>query len=490
VTQGRLSGVAAESTTAYLQIPFAAPPLGALRFRAPEPAGCFDTAPRDASVWGPVCPQLNGEVYEGVEDCLFLNVWVPDAPTDGPRPVLFFIHGGGNAQGGASEQQVPQMPSFRLYDGAALASHTGAVVVTTNYRLGPLGFLALPGGGPQAATDPIDGNEGLLDLVTALQWVQRDIAHFGGDPDRVLIFGESAGARNVCSLLGTPRSAGLYHGAIIQSSGCTQPERGLVESTGARLLTATACAATPDPVSCLRGLTPEALLRALPPMIVVSGGMSGVEYQPFPDGELMPSQPLAQIQAGSHVAVPTLVGANADEAAFDAPPLATVAQYEALVRATFVNVSARVLERYPADAYPTPRDAYITLASDVKFICPSRTVARALSDAGGAPAWRYFFTHRLENLQRRTPYAYHGLELFFVFRHLAVSGYVPSANELALSDTLASAWGTLAATGTLAAPWAPYDAATDRTTVLDGAGLSVLEGVRTENCDFWDSLVP
>jgi para-nitrobenzyl esterase len=237
-------------------------------------------------------------------------------------------------------------------------------------------------------------------------------------------------------------------------------------------------------------LTPEALLRALPPVITVSGGMSGVEYQPFPDGEVMPSQPIAQIQAGTHVSVPTLVGANADEAAFDAPPLPTAAQYEELVRSTFVNVSARVLEQYPADAYPTPRDAYIALASEVRFICPSREVARALSEAGGAPAWRYFFTHRLENVQRRAPYAYHGLELFFVFRHLSVSGYVPSPNELALSDTIASAWGELASTGTLAAPWVPYSAATDSTTVLEGATLSVLEGVRTENCDFWDSLIP
>jgi para-nitrobenzyl esterase len=224
-------------------------------------------------------------------------------------------------------------------------------------------------------------------------------------------------------------------------------------------------------------------------MIVVSGGQSGIEYQPFPDGAVMPSQPLAQIRGGTQVSVPTLIGANADEAAFDAPPLATVAQYEALVRATFVNVAPRVLAQYPADAYPTPRDAYIALASDVKFICPSRTVARALS-GGSAPTWRYFFTHRLENLQRRTPYAYHGLELFFVFRHLEVSGYVPSASERALSDTLATSWGDLAATGTLPAPWVPYAAATDTTTVLDGAGLSALEGVRTENCDFWDSLTP
>ena len=220
VTGGAIRGAVSASNAdivAFKGIPFAAPPVGDLRWRPPEPVTGWEGV-RDASESGAICVQNGGESVTQDEDCLFLNVWAP-RETSEPRPVLFWIHGGGYTGGSGSTA---------IYDGTPLAAD-GAVVVTINYRLNVFGFLAHPA---LSAESPhgASGNYGLLDMVAALEWVRDNIATFGGDPGRVTIFGESAGGGAVMSVMLMPQAEGLFHGAIAQSNWINGWDRPLAEA--------------------------------------------------------------------------------------------------------------------------------------------------------------------------------------------------------------------------------------------------------------------
>jgi para-nitrobenzyl esterase len=475
--QGVVQGVASGDTWAWLGVPFAAPPVGELRWRPPAPPACHDALLADH--FAPPCPQLDATgAHVGQEDCLYLNVWRPSAPADGPRPVLFFVHGGGNSQGSTSEEVLGHT---RLYDGAALAARTDAIVVTTAYRLGYLGFLAHPA---LADADGRAGNYGALDQIAALRWVRDNVAAFGGDPARVLLFGESAGGRDTCVLLASPLAAGLFSAALIESGGCSVPARDAVEAESAELADALGCAG--DVAACLRAADPFAMLDARPLKVEVAGKSDSL--QPFVDGHLLTEQPIDAMAAGRANAVPTVIGANAEETGQAVPAQLTEAEYGATVRALFGPLADRVLAQYPVASYPDARHALIRLTTDAKFVCPSRAAARA--QAGHAPTWRYFFTQHLDNV-RRESFAFHGLELFFVFDHLDAGGYRPSAAETTLADRMGRAWGALAAAGDPAladVAWPRYEAARDDALVLDGAGLHEEDGIRADDCDFWDGI--
>jgi para-nitrobenzyl esterase len=221
---GAVRGVVSGDTYAYRGIPYAAPPVGPLRWRPPAPAACFDGV-RDAAMFGARCPQTSdngeGEVV-GDEDCLQLNVVTPRAASAEPRPILFWIHGGGFQSGSSSNETF----GVNIYDPQEVVERTGVIVVTINYRLGPLGWLAHP---TLAAEDSHQstGNYGHLDQIAALAWVKANARAFGGDPDRVTIYGESAGGASVCNLISSPLAAGLFSGAIMQSGGCDATQRRL-----------------------------------------------------------------------------------------------------------------------------------------------------------------------------------------------------------------------------------------------------------------------
>jgi len=313
---------------AWRGLPFAQPPTGALRWRAPQPAERWSGL-REALTFGSPCPQFASSVggvpgepgsIKGNEDCLYLNVYAPafaaDAvPGEGARlPVMFWIHGGGNTIGAASR-----------YDGSALATQQNVIVVTTNYRLGALGWFRHAALRPECAAAPeadaacladASGNFGTLDQIRALEWVRDNIAAFGGDPNNVTIFGESAGARNALALLVSPRAAGLFQRAIAQSGGtrssslaeaenlATDPEPGAATSSReiAKKLGVDAAA--------LRDVPAETLLRAY-----YTGGIGMYDApQVFPDGSVLPAEDtLSAIRAGRYNAVPVLIGTNADE---------------------------------------------------------------------------------------------------------------------------------------------------------------------------------
>lgn len=486
-TCGAYQGTDRGSTWSFLGIRFAAAPTGARRWRSPESPAC-PTATVAASAYAPKCPQLNratGEP-EGDEDCLALNVFAPKTSfASGRVPVMVFIHGGGNVIGSASEELEPGRV---LYDGASLAAATGNVVVTVQYRLGPLGWLVHPALDAEAS-DARSGNYGLEDLVAALEWVQRDIGAFGGNKDRVMIFGQSAGGVDVCALLATPAAAGLFDAAIIQSGGCVADSRTKALATGATLAENAGCSTAADVAACLRSKSPAALLAALPPTVSVAGGQA--PYQPNVDGTLLPAAPLERIRGGQHNRVPVVIGANADETGQEIPLAFTDAQYQAFLTATFQTpaVRAAVAELYSAANFGSSRKAYIALTSDLKFICPSRTMARALVAAQSEPVFRYFFTEVPDSPTSATYGAFHGLELLFVYGALNVRGYVPTGAENALSLAMQRYWGSLAATGTPAAAgspaWTSYDPARDNHLVLDSAALRMADGVNTARCDFW-----
>jgi para-nitrobenzyl esterase len=471
----------------FLGIRYAAAPSGPRRWRSPESPAC-PSGTVTANAYAPVCPQLDRDsgAAEGDEDCLAVNVFTPKATFPaGRKPVMVFIHGGGNVVGSAREEVVP---GRLLYDGAALAEASGNVVVTLQYRLGPLGWLVHPALDAETP-DARAGNYALEDLIAALKWVRRDIAAFGGNSDRVMIFGESAGGVNVCALLASPAAAGLFTSALIESGGCIADTRSTALATGTTLVDNVGCSTASDIPTCLRSKTPAELLAALPPQVSVVG--SQAPYQPNVDGTLLPAAPLDAIRNGQHYRVPTVIGTNADETGRDVPLTFSEAQYQLILASTFPNpvVRAQVANVYSSTTFGSARLAYVALTSDVKFTCPARTIARALTNAQTEPVYRYFFTEVPDAPTSSVYGAVHGLELLYVFGVIDIQGYSPTAAERMLSTSMQAYWGSMAATGTpnpAGAPaWTPYDPNRDNHLVLDSAALAMGEEVNTARCDFW-----
>ena len=480
-TEGAFTGTTEGTTRVFRGIPFAAPPTGALRFRPPAAPPRFDGL-RDATRFGDPCPQFDTDTgaYFGDEDCLTLNVWTP-AESGPARPVLFFVHGGGNSSGSATKP---------LYDGQYLAGKNGAVVVTIHYRLNVLGWLAHPGLDRESARGT-SGNWGTRDQIAALAWVRRNIGAFGGDPNRVLLFGESAGAVNTCTLLAAPLAKGFFHRALMESGGCNQKPLSDAEETGLEVVQKAGCSAAADIPACLRGLSTEAIVSALPGVVST---LQASTYGPAVDGFVLPVSPFDALTAGTHNHVPFVVGANADETALGAPAVPTEAAYAALVAEAYGLYAPRVLRQYPASAYPSPQKAFIAVTTDSRFVCNARRIARAAAAGQSEPVYRYFFTKSLDTFPYSLGGAFHGLELSFVFGTLAdTSGRPMSPAEKALSDAMQGYWSRFGASGIPDGPgavaWPRYDPGLDTTLVL-GDTIAPVNGIRTANCDFWESLLP
>jgi len=499
-TEGPVVGVRGEAATTWKGIPYAAPPVGPLRWRAPQVPAVREM-PLDASELGPACPQdersaLNpgGGGRQGAEDCLTLNIWAPNDAA-GPLPVLFWLHGGGHIQGSGGDP---------LYDGASLAGEQAVVVVTINYRLGALGFLVHEAFIGEHADHPTAGNWGRLDQIAALKWVRANIAGFGGDPGRIAIFGESAGGLSVCDLMVSPLSNGLFAGAIVQSGGCQplaavpivdQPRGALAPATdqGRRFASAIGCAGTPDVAACLRGKPVDDILGTLPGEIGILKPGAEV-YGAVIDRHALVEAPAEAFAAGRQHPVPFLLGANADEGTiFLTEPIKnmTAAQYAALVRNLYGDLADDVLAVYPASAYASPGLAVADITGDAGFVCPTRRVARWHA-AGGHAAYLYHFTYVSAVSRQRGLGAFHGSEIPFVFGNLGQGGgtRLPPAVER-LSDAMRGYWANLAAEGspgTVAGlTWPRYDAADDVAMRFD-TPPALETGWRAAKCDVWDAV--
>ena len=471
---GPLAGKVVEGgVRAFLGIPYAAPPTGALRWRPPVDAEPWST-PRDAKLVGAACPQLGPPDYARVnEDCLTLNVWAP-ATGAANKPVLVWIPGGAFVEGSGG---------FRLYDGARLAAREDAVVVTMNYRVGPLGFLAHRELARELGRD-VSPSYGILDQRAALQWVQRNAAVFGGDPADVTLFGESAGAWSVCVHLAMPGSRGLFARAIMESGACADPlyfGPHEAEAQGDRLATALGCRDLP----CLRSKDADAVIRALP----VKRGFiltPGVWWAPVVDGTELPAVPLEALRSGRGANVPLLIGWNRDEgvahtARFDA---VTPAERDGFVRDSFGDAAVGpAAERYTRASV---KAALTDIVTDGAFACESRRVARVLVSQG-VPVFLYEFTHALESSKLHALGATHSVELWFVFG-TEEAGIGLADDERPLSHTIMDAWGRFARTGDPAAAalrWPRYTVTGDELAVLDTAP-STAAHVKSGDCDFWD----
>jgi len=458
---------------AFLGIPFAAPPTGERRWRAPALPDLW-TSVRDASRVGPAYPQVNVPPYATTsEDCLTLNVWVPIGGA-ARKPVLVYLPGGAFVEGSGG---------YQLYDGARLASREDAVVVTTNYRIGALGFL----GHALLATEagvPANPSFGLLDQRAALAWVQRNIARFEGDPALVTLFGQSAGAWSVCAHLAMPMSRGLFARAVMQSGACAGPLYFGPEEArtqGEAFMRALGC----QDLACMRAAPVERVLRALPTKrgYVVS---PGVWWGPVVDGRLLPVVPLEALRRGTAAPVPLLVGWNRDEGKIHAafPGAMTEEERDGFVRDSFGDRAVGpVAARY---ARPTTNASFAELMTDGGFACQARRAARAFA-AQGNPVFVYELTHALESPRLHDFGATHSVELWLLFGN-EEAGIALADSERPLSYAMMDAWGRFARSGDPASAsltWPRYTAANDISLIWDSSpGLAT--GVKSETCAFWD----
>lgn len=414
----------------YRGIPYAAPPVGPLRWAPPRPPQPWQQ-PRDATRFGAICPQVPfGDTpltQPQSENCLFLNVWSPPhAPRTG-LPVMVFIHGGAFVGGYSSDP---------LYDGAALAAK-GVVLVSFNYRLGILGFLAHPELSARSERH-VSGNYALLDQIAALSWVKANIAGFGGDPARVTIFGESAGGSAVVALMASPLAHGLFARAIAQSpaTGFRLPDLKEAEAEGARL----------GPIAALRALPASRLLAMNERLVPRTPPMAPSPYpSPVIDGWVLPGQP----RAGLANPVPAILGNNLDEGSMFASGwkgLDATAFHDRL-RTIFGPLAPRAEHIYAGHVGKAadPAAAGATVISDGLFVEGTRQTARRLV-ANGRPVWRYLFTLPIGG---RAPM--HSDELRYVFGTLDLPGYTgeppPGAADRRVSSRMMADRVRFAATG-------------------------------------------
>ncbi len=492
---GPVRGLAlSEGGAAFLGIPYAAPPTGPLRWRPPQSPAPWDT-PRDTTHLGPACPQKNpfgAEPVTSQEDCLHLNVWTPSVEESARRPVMVFIHGGGFLFGSNAS---------KLYDGARLA-RTGVVVVALNYRLGALGFLAHPALGAEDAEHPVSGNYGLLDQQLALRWVRDNIAHFGGNPDNVTLFGESAGAISVCLQMLSPGASGLFHRAIVQSGTCYlvtlplkdpgTPKEDSAEERGERFARELGCTQG-DVLACMRSKSPETLLE--------TGGAAldlmrpHVGFMPVVDGRVVPDAPERMLSEGRQAQVPLLLGTNADEGTLftTRAKLNSAQAYEAAVRVRAPAQADTLLRLYPVTEFSSPRAAYNHLLRDALFTCPNRRLARTFS-AQGLPVYAYHFTYAPPRLFSWLGGlgAFHAAELPFVFGATSGALRLESGRERVLSNRLIGYWTRFATHGDPngggSIPWPAYSTETEPHLVLD-ENPSTGERLDQGHCDALDVLL-
>ncbi len=485
---GPVRGTTTGAVHRFLGIPYAAPPIGSLRFRAPQPVAPW-TEPRDATRPGSACTQVLPVVNlpVGGEDCLYLNVFTPDPLPRKRLPVMVWIHGGGFTVGAATDN-----------DPTPLVARTGVIVVTVNYRLGPFGFLghaALTAEDPNGAT----GNAGIQDQQAALRWVKANIASFGGDPKRITIFGESAGGVSVCAHLLSPASRGLFRRAIVQSGPCdTLTAPAVAQAQGERFAERLGCAAAPDVLACLRAQTSTDVQAALPadPRFIFDFSVS---WFPVGDGVVLPADPLDALRRGRFNKVPVIAGVTRDEGrlfvgmAYNSigAPIAPDAWATTVDDYFGPTIGAQVRAQYPLEDYPDPGAAFGQALGDAIIACSTIRSAQALMRH--VPGYLYEFSHAPNPFVLPLPGielgAFHSAELPYVFAGPVQSSgpitFTPAEEELV--DLVTKAWTRFAAQGSPGGGWPRHSAKGRKHRILDTpAGIGRHLGA--EACDFWERI--
>ncbi len=487
--------VGTEPMRVFKGIPYAAPPVQALRWKPPQPVKPWPGV-RDCTAFGPVSPQpdtlsrlYNTPFEKFSEDCLYLNVWTPAKRAGENLPVMFWIHGGGNIMGGGSTPG---------YDGERLARR-GVVVVTINYRLGPFGFFAHPLLSEESGRG-VSGNYGLLDQIAALQWVQKNIRTFGGDPARITVFGESAGGQDICCLMASPLAKGLFHRAIAESGHAFGPMRNLretrynqesMEKQGERIARGLGCAGEPDPPAAMRRLSAEKIMEIAKPTLG-TGGEEGYRFNPVVDGWVIPDEIALIFREGKQHDVPLIVGANANEGAIFMinSKVKTIEEYRATLQTIYGPFADQVFAMYPARQQSEIRKALGDSLGDLGFIAGARTFARSMTTMK-SKAYLYHFTMKPQGPLGTLLGAYHGSEIAYVFGNLDLGQVPPNEKNRTLSEAMSAYWVQFAKTGDPNKPglirWPPYDVKEDRH-IEFGETLKVGQGLRREACDLTDKI--
>jgi para-nitrobenzyl esterase len=457
IQSGLLEGIHFGSNpngTAFLGVPYAAPPIGELRWKPPQPAPKWSGS-RKADNFGSPCPQLAAPWFpyiEGNEDCLYLNIWTTDVRPNANRSVVVYFHGGSNTQG--YSQITPLGPPL---------SQMGLVVVSANYRLGPFGFLAhaaLTAESEQHSS----GNYGLLDQLQALRWVKKNIREFGGDPDRVTVMGQSAGAVDICLLMASPMSQGLFQGAILESGECQDTlnedirapiKYNLIDTTGEasgqRLARDLGVPSGPGTLRTLRQIPENEILNAWKKD-------AALHFDAIVDRWVVPEQPAQIFAEGKQLRIPILVGSNADEATvFGHNDLKTVSVYK-----THLQQDTGLYWKQEFQLYPVSSDAdvptrSVRLESD-EFACGAYSIAQAVTK-GGETSYLYYFTY-VDPGKRSRLGAHHGEELFFLSDSFPAD-WEHTNEDKYLGELLRGYWAEFAKTGDPnfdgAAKWPAFD---------------------------------
>ncbi len=447
---GMLSGIERNGITEFRGVPYAKPPVGELRWRAPQKPDGWEGV-RVCDTYGTVPPQLPGQcAYEAIrnstqsEDCLYLNIWTPAQSADERLPVLFWIHGGAFL-GGMSQDS--------LYEGSPMASR-GVIVVTINYRLGVLGFLAHPELSAENKHG-VSGNYGLLDQMAALRWLRENIAAFGGDPNRITVDGQSAGGMSVCSLLASPLTSGLIAGGIIQSGGPAKGrERSLkdCEAFGEQFMKAAGCSSIEE----LRKVDADTLIR-------LRVGDLRMPFSPCIDGYVL-TMPAYEAFTTGHIAkVPVMFGCNTEEGRF----LMAGGTYEekiAAIREQLGEDFEEFAKLYPLDENTIDR-SILESGRDAGF-ANLRRVARIMEKVHPAPVYQYFFAQPMEKADGTYLGVTHSAELYYGFDNLQEIGRCNLGPELwepklsheayELGHTMCSYWAEFAKKGDPNKPGLPY----------------------------------
>lgn len=508
-------GVSAGGVTSFKGIRYAAAPTGDRRW-APPYAPDIGSRELDAKAFGSACPQVASPLGAAStnEDCLFLNVLVPGSVSSRARlPVLVFFHGGAFISG-----------SSESYDATSLALQRKSIVVSVNYRLATLGYMA-----SQALRSAdrrgVSGNYGLLDQQFALRWVQQNISGFGGDAHEVTIFGESAGGFSVCALLVAPSANGLFRRALSESGPCAfpLPTSEQAEARGDAFVQSVGCAnaSAAETVSCLRQLSVEAVLANQPQASELVAGPTGLTaFFPNVDGAVIPQQPMNAIALGLFNRVPVVLGTNRDEGtafialAFDLlngqplraeeyPTQLTRVADALLAQASSPDanqlglstqlLAAQILQQYPLRNYDSPGQALAAVYTDSTFACPALISQQLLSLF--TPTYAYEFADRSAPMAFLPPISFpygasHTTELPYIFDQLANL----NADQSALANSMRNYWTQFAATGspvTLTENlWPLFTIATPLTQTFSGRQPRTSATFSLDhNCTFWSSLL-
>jgi para-nitrobenzyl esterase len=489
VTGGAIHGARSDGIIKYLGVPFAASTAGANRFAPPRPAPRWRGI-RPATAHGPQCPQSSPmpdlpALQPSSEDCLSIDLYVPEHPAGTTLPVMVWLYGGAFVLGSNAQ-----------YDSPARMVREGKVIVAVpNYRVGPFGFLALP----ELAADNggVTGTFGTLDQQAALRWIRDNAAAFGGDRRNVTLFGESAGGMSVCTQLASPSARGLYSKAIVESGACARsplvpPTTGVAYQRSAAYASSLGCGDPATRLRCLRQLPVDRLLDSPTTML----NTMDLTWSPVRDGVVVTAEPEDALAAGRARNIPLVVGSNSDEGStfiamldYAHGTIPTAADYVNWVRSLFGADSDRVLARYPVSGFATPTAAKRQVITDGFFACPALFTADA-ARRGGGTVWQYQFNEAPMGSNPLLPGAFHGAEIPFVFSTLmGVPIPLPPVSDR-LSEHIQQSWAQFAHTGIPQTSALPPWPATSPVTLELGSDRTTLgySFSPQHRCDLWSTI--